>query len=81
MTQSEMDFSPNTKPTQCGRIIQYMEDFGSITPLQAMKDLGVMRLAARICELKKYGVWIDSDRVEDTNRYGETVHFSKYTLR
>ena len=29
--------------TQCERVLKYMEDFGSINPMQAMKDLGVMR--------------------------------------
>ena len=31
-------------PTQKERIRQYMEDFGSITPLEALRDLGIMRL-------------------------------------
>ena len=39
--------------TQCDRILQYMHDFGSINPVQAMSDLGVMRLGARIWDLKK----------------------------
>ena len=38
--------------TQCERILKYMRDFGSINPMQAMKDLGVMRLAARVADLK-----------------------------
>ena len=33
--------------TQCERVLKYMEDFGSINPMQAMKDLGVMRLGDR----------------------------------
>lgn len=30
--------------TQKERIIKYLQDFGSITPLQALADLGIMRL-------------------------------------
>ena len=41
--------------TQCMKIVKYMNDFGSITPVQAMKDLGVMRLAARISDLEAEG--------------------------
>ena len=30
-----------------------MREFGSITQLEALRDLGVMRLASRISEIKK----------------------------
>lgn len=39
--------------TQTDRVLMYMRDFGSISPLEAMRDLGCMRLAARISDLKK----------------------------
>ena len=66
--------------TQCERIVQYMNDFGSITPLDALSDLGVMRLASRISDLRKSGVPIKKDMVSAKNRYGETVHFARYQL-
>ena len=34
--------------TQKEMVLQYMQDFGSITPVQAFQDLGIMRLGARI---------------------------------
>jgi hypothetical protein len=34
--------------TQCERVLQYMQDFGSINPMQALGDLGCYRLGARI---------------------------------
>ena len=40
----------NHKPTQNERIIRYMEYFGSITQVEALQDLGVMRLASRISD-------------------------------
>ena len=40
--------SENTKPTQRERVKRYMEDYGSITQLEAIKDIGVMRQAAGI---------------------------------
>lgn len=39
--------------SQREKVLQYMRDFGSIYPQQAFFDLGVMRLAARISDLKK----------------------------
>ena len=66
--------------TQCERILQYMQDFGSINPVQAMSDLGVMRLAARISDLKDEGHTITRKMVKKKNRYGEPVSFAEYRL-
>ena len=64
--------------TQCQRILQYMDDFGSITPIEAMKDLGVMRLAARISDIKRMGIQIDTETVSSRNRYDKPVKFARY---
>jgi hypothetical protein len=66
--------------TQCDRVLQYMRDFGSINPLQALGDLGVMRLGARIYDLKKEGHAISRKMVTRKNRYGEAVSYAQYTL-
>ena len=62
------------------RILKYLRDFGSITPLQALEDLGVMRLGARIYDLKKAGHPISRRMVTRENRYGERVSFAEYRL-
>lgn len=64
--------------TQCQRILKYIDDFGSITPLEAMNDLGVMRLAARVSDLNKMGERIVRETVHDRNRYNEPVHYARY---
>lgn len=66
--------------TQCERVLKYMQDFGSINPLQAIVDLGVMRLAARVSDLKECGYPISRKMVAAKNRYGETVCFAEYRL-
>lgn len=66
--------------TQCERVLKYMHDFGSINPAQAMDDLGVMRLGARIWDLKKAGHPITRKMVKKKNRYGEPVSFAEYRL-
>lgn len=65
--------------TQNQMVLQYMKDFGSITTLQAFTDLGVTRLASRICDLRKEHL-IASERIAAKNRYGKTVKFNKYWL-
>jgi hypothetical protein len=60
------------------RILKYIDDFGSITPLEAMADLGVMRLASRISDLKRRGIKIVSEWEKGTNRYGEKTKYKRY---
>lgn len=66
--------------TQCERILKYMEDFGSVNPQQAVADLGVYRLAARISDLRRRGHKIASRNVKAKNRYGEPVRFAEYRI-
>lgn len=68
------------KPTQNERIIDYIERFGSITQLEALRDLGVMRLASRISDLKRLGFPIESRIETVTNRYSEPCRVKRYTL-
>ena len=42
--------------THEGRLIDYLEKFGSITSLQAIQDLGNTRLSVTIYTLKKKGL-------------------------
>jgi len=67
--------------TQCMKIVKYMNDFGSITPVQAMKDLGVMRLAARISDLEAEDWQIEHERETGENRYGEKTTYARYRLK
>ena len=69
------------KPTQNERIIAYINQFGSITQLEALRDLGVMRLASRISDLKRLGYPIDSRMETGKNRYQEPCHFKVYFLK
>lgn len=66
------------KPTQNQRIIEYIEQFGSITQIDALRDIGCMRLASRISDLRRLGYNIVSDIVPVKNRYGETCHIKRY---
>lgn len=68
------------KATQAERILDYIEEFGSITQLDALRDLGVMRLASRISDLKKQGYPIQSELEAVQNRYGENCYIKRYSL-
>ena len=66
------------RPTQNERILDYIAEFGSITQFEALQDLGIMRLASRISDLKRLGYPIDSKVVEVKNRFGETCRVKSY---
>jgi hypothetical protein len=68
------------KATQAERILSYIEEFGSITQMEALNDLGCMRLASRISDLKKLGHPIKSDIEAVQNRYGEKCYIKRYAL-
>lgn len=68
------------KPTQNDRILEYIEEFGSITQIEALSEIGVMRLASRISDLRSLGYNIISEIVPVKNRYGETCHIKRYRL-
>lgn len=70
----------NSNPTQASRIIDYIERFGSITQYEALRDLGVMRLASRISELRKQGYDFACDWVSVENRFGETCTVKRYSF-
>lgn len=69
-----------SKPTQNERILDYISEFGSITQIEALRDLGVMRLASRISDLKRKGYTVISTREVVKNRYGESVKIKRYSL-
>ena len=69
------------KPSQNQRIIDYINEFGSITQFEALRDLGVMRLASRISDLKRLGYPVESEMVVVINRYGEECRIKSYRLR
>lgn len=70
----------DNKPTQRQMILEYIKAFGSIDPAEAYRDIGCMKLATRISELKREGYNIVSETVTAKNRFQKTVHFKRYRL-
>ena len=68
------------KSTQCDKVLEYMRQFGSITQIQALSDIGCMRLASRISDLRQQGYPIGRRIKTGKNRYGESVSFAEYYL-
>ena len=69
------------KMTQSERVLAYIREFGSITQIEALRDIGVMRLASRISDLRRQGHNITSKTEPVKNRWGETCHVKRYSER
>lgn len=65
---------------QCELILRHLEDYGSITSLEALREYGIMRLSSRISDMKKAGLPVHKEMVKGKNRYGEPVSYARYTL-
>ena len=68
------------KPTQNERILVYLHKYGSINPLEAMRDLGIYRLASRISDMRRLGYDIVDEWMPVKNRWGEKSRVKKYRL-
>ena len=67
--------------TQNQMIINYINEFGSISTMEAFMELGVTRLASRIHDLRCEGYEFEREIIRGRNRFGEPVHFMRYSLR
>ena len=68
------------KPTQCQKILDYINRYGSISSWEAYRDLSITQLGARLFELKRKGYVFEKERIKTTNRMGEKTHYDKYRL-
>ena len=66
--------------TQSERILRHLQDYQTITSMEAMKDYGIMRLASRVNDLRKDGHPIITEVVEGRNRYGEKTRWARYRM-
>lgn len=69
-----------TKVNQCNKVLHYIETEGSITPLDAIREFGCHRLAARISDLKRAGYPIIRAMETKRNRYGEPIRYARYRM-
>lgn len=75
VTKSNHRNNNNSNPTQCQMILDYLKKNNSITQWDALMEIGCMRLASRISELRKQGISIITD---SETRNGKT--YARYRL-
>ena len=68
------------KTTQNQRVLDYIAEKGSITQLEALQELGIMRLASRISDLKREEYAIKGVTETVKNRFNEDCHIKRYSM-
>lgn len=68
------------KPSQNQRLLAYLIENQSITPLEALRRLGIYRLSARIFDLREKGHNIKTTTQAVTLSDGEKAEVARYTL-
>lgn len=66
--------------TQAEKVLRHLKTVGKITPMDAIREYGCLRLGARICDLRKAGYNIESKIVSGVNRFGEPTHYAEYRM-
>ena len=63
------------------RVVDYILQYGSITTLDAFRDLGITKLATVVSNMKsKYGLKFYQHLDYNMNRFGEICHYMRYWL-
>ena len=62
-------------------LLAHLREYGSIKQREAQSEYGIARLASRVNDLRKAGVPVKTVVEIGRNRYGEPIHYARYTLQ
>lgn len=62
------------------KVVNYINLYGSITPLDAFRDLGITKLATIVSQLKRLCFVFYQNFESSKNRFGEPCHYMRYWL-
>lgn len=68
------------KSSQCDHILEYWRKHKYITTKTAAEELGILRLASRISDMRKRGYQIGDEYIPVHDRYGNKTHIKRYWL-
>lgn len=66
--------------TQKQMVEKYINEFGSITPLDAFRDLGITKLATVVSDMKKLGFVFYQKFETGQNRWGNPTKYMRYAF-
>lgn len=66
--------------TQNDELYDYLTTHDSITQMTALRELGIMRLASRVSDLRKRGIVIKTEMISVKAKNGKYASVAKYSL-
>lgn len=66
--------------TQNQMLLSMMRDTW-VSPAAALNEIGCMRLASRIYELRRAGVPVESRTIRKLNRFGRAITYKEYRVK
>lgn len=70
----------NDMKTQTEELYDYLKEHKTITQMKALRELGIMRLASRISDLRSQGVPISKEMISVKTKNGRVASVARYTL-
>lgn len=83
MTRKIMNENPNTatSASQTKQILEYLQQGHTITPYEALRKFGCLRLTSRIWDIEQLtGIRPRRERVKVKNAQGQQVYVMQYFL-
>ena len=68
------------KDSQSEQILIYLRAGNKLTPAEALRKFGCLRLAARVFDLRQAGYDIRDDLIEVDTQHGGTAHVAAYYM-
>ena len=66
--------------SQKTRVLEWLQEGKTLTRLQALTELSIFELSARLIELKRDGYDIKSKSITVENKYGEKCRVAQYWM-
>lgn len=70
----------HSKKSQCDQILAYLKKGKALTQLEALRLFGVLRLGARVKDLRDRGYPITSEMIPVSTSRGGTARVARYRL-
>lgn len=70
----------DAKNTQNKLLLRHLQQYGSISSIEAFALYGITRLSGRIYDLRQEGYIIKGTTETAVNRYGKKVRYRRYSL-
>ena len=69
-----------TNNSQAGRLLLHLQSGKTINRLEALVELGIFELSARLWQIQSHGFVIHKERIDVINRFNEKTRVTEYSL-